>query len=141
MSSRFMAQHLKMNNALRRAHEKRDDIDFAYREIASKIRKEEWERFYTKCEWGIPDLRRLLGEDFDPEETPIIAPGHDHASMWIDKEGDLVYCYQPYKMGFRAQQELVALCDKLGLEATIDSEASWYFPGRTFLVVIRKRRK
>jgi hypothetical protein len=62
----------------------------------------------------------------------------DHACRWIDKEGQPVLTSEPYDFGGEQFAGFVTECSKLGLRVSV-SGTSPYFPGRTVLIIIRKR--
>ena len=74
-------------------------------------------------------------------KSPLESCITDHSELWQDREtSDLVHIAHPYcdgtDEGFREGVEFVA---ERGLNCAM-SEASWYYPGRTNLVIVARPR-
>lgn len=69
-------------------------------------------------------------------------PKTDHSEVFTDRDGELVLVSQPYKTSFMCFDKLrdEALAKKLGLTVElVDGFPSWHYPGRTQLIIWRKR--
>jgi hypothetical protein len=66
-------------------------------------------------------------------------PGTDHASLWLDRDGQAVYVSQPYDLESETLRAMLAFADRWGLGFTINGEA-WHHPA-ALLVVWRRARQ
>jgi len=71
--------------------------------------------------------------------TPHTAPGSDHTFLLLKDGKPCLYYTQPYGITWDTLVELVACCQRHGLEAIIDSQLSWWFPGKTLGIAIRAK--
>jgi hypothetical protein len=62
----------------------------------------------------------------------------DHPRMWLTETGERVFTAEPYNFSGDDFAGLVAECSDLGLKVSVTG-SSPYFPGRTILLIIRKR--
>lgn len=62
----------------------------------------------------------------------------DHPSIWLRDGKPTIYVSQPYGLGTEALRELVARCDQLGLDATVNAWPAWHFPGSVVFVTMEK---
>jgi hypothetical protein len=62
----------------------------------------------------------------------------DHVHRWIwGFDGSRVLTSQPYGFGAAMEAELLTDTAGWGLEAVVEPEGSWWYPGETTLIVIR----
>lgn len=115
-----------------------DSVNRAFAEISTESRLKSWKQKY-KFSSGHPCLNRLQGKRCDGM-NPLSCrpPGADHTSLLFQLGKPVSFISQPYGLGWSTLKELVELCSKRGLEASIDASTSWHFPGRTLLVDITR---
>ncbi len=63
----------------------------------------------------------------------------DHACRWINGDGNPVLTSEPYDFDAEEFVALAADCAALGLDVSVTG-TSPYFPGRTVLIIIRKKK-
>jgi hypothetical protein len=59
--------------------------------------------------------------------------------MWLTSDGERVFTAEPYDFSGEDFADLVTACGELGLEVAVHG-TSPYFPGRTLLIIIRRRQ-
>ena len=107
----------------------------------------DWDGRGTLCDqfWHFAFLRhREHSSGMEPEccyKTPLEDCITDHSELWQDRETqDLVHIAHPYCDGTdEGFKEGVEFLKKRGLNSAM-TEASWYYPGRTNLVVVARPR-
>lgn len=71
--------------------------------------------------------------------TKARAPGQDHASIWNREGKPAALVYHPYNSLDSDQLlALTKMCEERGLQFEV-SVTSWYFPGRTLMVIVSRR--
>ncbi len=86
---------------------------------------------------------RLKGKKRCPETASNLIhlgeqlPAADHLSEWKRDGKTAAITSQPYGVSYRSLKEMVAYCERNGLEADIEA-GSWWFPGSTVLIVYTK---
>jgi hypothetical protein len=116
----------------------------AYAEVTWEAYQKQYaEKFGLKLSSGRTCLARLLGKRCNPDSDrcgiPCHPPGVDHASLWLKDGKPYSYVYQPYGLSMQALRELVAMCERYGLECSIDTWPSWHFPGAVLTVEIKRK--
>lgn len=101
--------------------------------------------FGVKQSKGVCCPMRLLGKHCrqygyrNPDCPGHNPPSADHCSLWSRNGKPYMYVYQPYKKPSR--EELVEYCVHFGFDARTDMpEMSWWNPGETELIILKKRR-
>lgn len=144
-------QYHKAVEALRALVAADPDATSAARAFAEAVR-DRWQAAYARTESLKPIsahvcVSRLLGKRC-PEERDrsgdalcesYMIPGQDHLSEWRAPDGSRRIVSQPYGMEYETLKELVAFCERLGIEARINASSSWHFPGSTLFVELRRQ--
>lgn len=121
-----------------------DSLDLANRAFAEAV-AEGWRDLFIMSE-GVKSRRtphvclsRLKGERCRPMEcsSPGGIPGKDHVSEWVKNRKTIMIVSQPYRLSYEDMMKTVEFCEANGLRADVSAD-SWYFPGRTLLVVYRQ---
>ncbi|MBU1891205.1 hypothetical protein KJ782_07025 [Patescibacteria group bacterium] len=64
---------------------------------------------------------------------------YDHVTFWNGADGKLkLVAAQPYRLDTDSMANLLQWCRALSLRAHISAEHSWYFPGRSILVLLQR---
>ena len=66
-------------------------------------------------------------------------PGNEHGSLWSWKGKPVVYVYQPYGLSGRDIKALVAYCEKMRLDFSIDARLAWHSPGNVLLIELWRK--
>lgn len=150
-------KYLKAVDALNDLLSEENGGDSVHRAFAEVV-QERWRDDYLAREKLKPAhgrhvcIHRLIGKRC-PEDTARgtyadatcashYIPRADHLSEWRAEDGKRYIVSQPYgRWDYNSLKELIAFCDRLGLEATIDASRSWHFPGWTMLVEIQRGEK
>lgn len=126
-----------------------DKADRAFAEVMTEKKKEDFAKRHgvTRATGGIC-VRRLFGKrctigyPSDPFGTghACLPPGSDHISLW-NKDGKAsLLVSQPYGLAYRTLKEIMAYCEKYGLEVRIDANPCWHFPGQVIGVIFQKAK-
>ncbi len=108
----------------------------------------DWNGRGTFCKqfWHIAFLNhreysRGMAPECCSDDSPLTSCIIDHKELWQDRETqDLVHIAHPYCRGTdEGFREGVRFLEKRGLNCAM-SEASWYYPGRSTLVVVARPR-
>lgn len=109
--------------------------------IAELLRAEWITQNKVKPSRGRVCALRIVGKRHEcqlPVHSGFCAPACDHASLWNNEEGKpTVYVFHPYLLRTADLAALAAFCNQWGLRAIVWGH-SWYFPGRSLMVEIRK---
>jgi hypothetical protein len=70
---------------------------------------------------------------------PCWPPGADHSSLWNRDGKPVVFVTQPYSLGVDTMRELVAFCDRWGLDACVSAWPSWHYPAAVVTVEITRK--
>jgi hypothetical protein len=84
------------------------------------------------------DWSRDKKEDETKYDHPRRFPGDDHVDAWKDYES----CYhvsQPYDLSTNEIVGLAELIKAEGIDVTISAQGSWYNPGRTLNITLKRR--
>jgi hypothetical protein len=89
-------------------------------------------------------IRRLVGKrqvpwSDDPNVMPNKPPGDDHGTLYLKDGKPAFYLSEPYGLAYDKMQEVVAFCERWGLEASIDGLQSTWFPGLTIAIKYEAR--
>jgi hypothetical protein len=99
---------------------------------------------YTVAKSG--SIRRLVGKrrvgwTDDPDVMPDAPPGDDHGDLYCKDGQPAFYLSQPYGVTFATLQKVVKFCERWGLEASIDSLQSTWFPSLTVAIKYQTKGK
>lgn len=117
--------------------EKLDDAHLAMGYVTAKERDDHWRRKGYVAKSG--SIRRLVGKRAvpwtnDPKVMSNAPPGDDHGHLFLKAGKPAFYLSEPYGITFSLLCEIVAFCQRWGLQASISaSESSWY-PGFTVAI-------
>jgi hypothetical protein len=88
-----------------------------------------WKRFR-----GRGGLRRVA----DPRKTPNYEAwplwATDHLTLW-QRDGEVIGIAEPYSIHTNELPQLRGICERLGIEVSIDQQWAIYFPGRTTALI------
>jgi len=82
-----------------------------------------------RCPWSLREPK--------PGHPPCRPPGADHPLLWLRNGKPAVYTFEPYGMSLDTLRELVAFCDRWGLDLHISGWPAGWFPGATVWVELR----
>lgn len=82
---------------------------------------------------------RLIGRRCSHVGHDCQPPGADHSYLLLKDRAPYAFVTHPYGLDDGTVQALVQYCNRLGLSFWMDASGSWWFPGATLAVVIRKR--
>lgn len=118
----------------------------AFAEATWAGREEAWAaRYRLKKSGGHPCIARLLGKRCwygghgSYDSPPCSPPGADHASLWIRDGKPIAYVFQPYGLTNDTLHELLAFCDRWGLDVNIDTWPAGHFPGAVLWVELTRQ--
>lgn len=97
------------------------------------------QRHGVKQSQGQPWAGRLLGKLHSSRSELENPRGTDHPSLWLRDGKAHMFMYEPYYVGHDGLRALVDYCERWGFEASITAEESFWFPGRTLAVVLRRK--
>jgi hypothetical protein len=133
--------------------EGRDKAERAFAAAVWEKRKEHYAKALgLKESGGHPCLARLIGKRCDQSQfylrtsheekyAPCSLPAaDDHASLWLKDGKPHSYVSQPYGMSPEDMRKLVKFCDEYGLTVNVNAWGSWWFPGHTLILQVRKIR-
>jgi hypothetical protein len=61
----------------------------------------------------------------------------DHPEWWLGPQGEFILTAHPYDVCKHGLQELARLQEEYGATVEVDPDGSWYYPGWTWLIVVR----
>lgn len=112
-----------------------------YAEAMADLRLQQFASKY-KPSAGHACLGRLLGKRCyqyrgGRTDVPCRLPGSDHYNLWLREGKPFLYTSEPYGLLMEDVEEMLAVCKAHGLTFDI-SAGSFYFPGATLLVKVRR---
>lgn len=81
---------------------------------------------------------RLLGRRCSHLVRDCKPPGADHSYLLLKDGVPFEFVTHPYGLGDFEVRALVQYCDCFGLSFRIHADGSWWFPGRTIAVILKK---
>jgi len=115
-----------------------DSASRAYAETTSDLHEAAFVDQGLKRGRGRLCVERLVGKQCNLKGcTP---PAGDHDTLWLKKGKPDTYLMQPYQLTWKDMKNLVAFCEKNGLQADVTPWPSFHFPSNVISVHIRREK-
>ncbi|GEM_PF-2102631 len=63
----------------------------------------------------------------------------DHPSLWLKDGRPYTFVGQPYGLTFEDLKDILHYCEEYDLTASVDAGLSWWYPGWTVLVEVKRK--
>lgn len=109
----------------------------AYAEASTCYRKHAYRKRYNlRRSPGRNVFERLIGKH---AYNNVFHRWMDHPSLWLKDGQPYTFVGQPYGLTFEDLKDIVRHCEQYGLTASVDAGMSWWYPGWTVLVEVKRK--
>ena len=108
------------------------DLDLALAAYAETTKNRAMKQFAAGRKTPRRNAKSLKAIYQAMSEMPHGLQAADHEQFWIRSDGQLEATFEPYDLWLRDLKELVAFCEKTGMDIRVTGQGMW-FPGRTVM--------